>query len=49
MFKFNKKADEAVNEFNQAMKPVSLWDDAWKRLKRTKWQLLVCGLFLLIV
>ena len=34
MFKFNKKADEAVNEFNQAMKPVSLWDDAWKRLKK---------------
>ena len=36
MFKFNKKADEAVNEFNQAMKPVSLWDDAWKRLKKNK-------------
>ena len=36
MFKFNKKAEEAVNEFNQAMKPVSLWDDAWKRLKKNK-------------
>lgn len=36
MFKFNKKADEAVNEFNQSMKPVSLWDDAWKRLKKNK-------------
>lgn len=36
MFKFNKKADEAVNEFNQVMKPVSLWDDAWKRLKKNK-------------
>jgi len=38
MFKFlsNKKADEAVNEFNQSMKPVSLWDDAWKRLRKNK-------------
>ena len=36
MFKFNKKAEEAVNEFNQIMKPVSLWDDAWKRLKKNK-------------
>ena len=36
MFKFNKKAEEAVNEFNQTMKPVSLWDDAWKRLKKNK-------------
>ncbi|TXT50182.1 MAG: oligopeptide transport system permease protein [Spirochaetes bacterium] len=26
----------AVNEFNQVMKPVSLWADAWKRLRKNK-------------
>jgi len=25
-----------VNEFNQEMKPISLWADAWKRLRRNK-------------
>lgn len=42
MFSFftNKKADAAVNEFNQYMKPVSLWDDAWKRLKKNKMALI---------
>ena len=25
-----------VNEFNQSMKPISLWDDAWRRLKKNK-------------
>lgn len=24
------------NEFNQSMKPTSLWDDAWRRLKKNK-------------
>lgn len=28
------------NEFNQAVKPVSLWDDAWKRLKKNKMALM---------
>ncbi|PKL06419.1 MAG: ABC transporter permease, partial [Spirochaetae bacterium HGW-Spirochaetae-9] len=27
---------KAVNEFNQQMKPISLWADAWKRLRRNK-------------
>jgi oligopeptide transport system permease protein len=27
---------KAINEFNQAVKPVSLWADAWKRLRRNK-------------
>jgi oligopeptide transport system permease protein len=31
-----KKNDKAVNEFNQQMKPVSLWADAWKRLRKNK-------------
>ncbi len=31
-----KKNDHAVNEFNQQMKPVSLWADAWKRLRKNK-------------
>ena len=26
--------EAGVNEFNQQVKPVSLWDDAWKRLKK---------------
>ena len=33
-----------VNEFNQSMKPVSLWDDAWRRLKKNKMALM--GLFI---
>ena len=32
-----------VNEFNQSVKPVSLWDDAWRRLKKNKMAL--AGLF----
>ena len=31
-----KKIDKAVNEFNQNVKPVSLYKDAWKRLKKNK-------------
>ncbi len=37
---FNKKAEAAVNEFNQNMKPVSLWEDAWKRLRKNKMALI---------
>lgn len=33
-----------VNEFNQSMKPISLWDDAWRRLKKNKMAL--AGLFI---
>ncbi len=29
-----KKNDKTINEFNQYVKPVSLWADAWKRLRR---------------
>ena len=32
-----------LNEFNQSVKPVSLWDDAWRRLKKNKMAL--AGLF----
>lgn len=32
-----KKASEgALNEFNQAVKPVSLWADAWRRMRKNK-------------
>ncbi len=30
------KKNQAVNEFNQQVKPVSLWADAWKRLRKNK-------------
>ena len=33
-----------VNEFNQAVKPASLWDDAWRRLKKNK--MAISGLFI---
>lgn len=32
----SKKPNLSVNEFNQTMKPVSLYADAWKRLRRNK-------------
>jgi len=35
-----KKEKQAVNEFNQVMKPVSLWADAWKRLRKNKMALI---------
>ena len=31
-----KKVDTALNEFSQSVKPVSLYQDAWKRLKKNK-------------
>jgi oligopeptide transport system permease protein len=31
-----ERVDAQVNEFDQAMKPVSLWADAWRRLKKNK-------------
>lgn len=45
------KHDQAVNEFNQVMKPVSLWADAWKRLRKNKMALIslwVVSAYLLI-
>ena len=41
MFGFGtKKKSSGVNEFNQSMKSVSLWDDAWKRLRKNKMDLI---------
>ncbi len=34
--KSEKNNGQAVNEFNQVMKPVSLWAEAWARLKKNK-------------
>ncbi|MDR1863234.1 MAG: ABC transporter permease [Treponema sp.] len=36
MFFPRKKVDAALNEFNQNVKPVSLSQDAWKRLRKNK-------------
>ncbi|MGB4254129.1 MAG: ABC transporter permease [Rectinema sp.] len=35
-----KQLETAVNEFNQVMKPVSLWADAWKRLRKNRMALI---------
>lgn len=46
-----KKEVQAVNEFNQVMKPVSLWADAWKRLKKNRMALIslyVVALYILV-
>ena len=46
-----KKNDDAVNEFNQYVKPVSLWADAWKRLRRNKMAVLgmwIVGIYLFV-
>jgi oligopeptide transport system permease protein len=32
----SRKINKTVNEFNQQLKPISLWADAWKRLRRNK-------------
>lgn len=34
--KTEPKRDSLTNEFNQTMKPVSLWADAWRRLRKNK-------------
>ncbi len=44
-------SETPVNEFNQLVKPVSLWGDAWRRLKKNKMALTglcVVGFYLLI-
>ena len=46
-----KDSEQNVNEFNQVMKPVSLWDDAWKRLRKNKMALVglyIVGFYILI-
>lgn len=46
-----RKADKAVNEFNQYVRPVSLWADAWKRLRRNKMAVIgmwVVGIYLAV-
>ncbi|MCX7774551.1 MAG: ABC transporter permease [Rectinemataceae bacterium] len=45
------KQQHAVNEFNQVMKPVSLWADAWKRLRKNKMALVslyIVSIYILI-
>ena len=42
------KRDSLTNEFNQTMKPVSLWTDAWRRLKKNQMAfagLIIIGIF----
>lgn len=39
--------NQAVNEFNQQVKPVSLWADAWKRLRKNRMALV--GLWIVIL
>ena len=42
-----KKADDALNEFSQNIKPASFYKDAWKRLKKNKMALIGLGIVLL--
>ncbi|MCL2067925.1 MAG: ABC transporter permease subunit [Treponema sp.] len=42
-----KKIDAALNEFSQTVKPVSLYKDAWKRLRKNKMALI--GLVIVIL
>lgn len=48
------KNNQAVNEFNQQVKPISLWADAWKRLKKNRmalagfWVVVIFGLVSLL-
>ncbi len=47
----NMKNDNAVNEFNQYVKPVSLWADAWKRLRKNRMAVIgmwIVGVYLFI-
>jgi oligopeptide transport system permease protein len=38
------KGNSLTNEFNQSMKPVSLWADAWKRLRKNRMALFGLGI-----
>ena len=42
-----KKAEAALNEFSQSVKPVSLYQDAWKRLRKNK--MAVFGLIVVLL
>lgn len=45
------KNNKAVNEFNQQVKAVSLWADAWKRLRKNKMSLVglwIVGIYVLV-
>jgi len=46
-----KKVETALNEFSQSVKPISLYADAWKRLKKNKMALagLIIVLFYFII
>lgn len=47
----NALKQDNVNEFNQAVKPVSLWADAWKRLKKNRMALIglwIVAIFLIV-
>jgi len=47
----SRKMSKTVNEFNQQLKPISLWADAWKRLRRNRMALVslwVVGIYALI-
>ncbi len=41
-----EKAEGPINEFNQQVKPVSLWADAWKRLRKN--QMAIVGLWVTV-
>jgi oligopeptide transport system permease protein len=41
-----KKVDEALNEFSQNVKPISLYRDAWNRLKKNKMAMI--GMFVVM-
>lgn len=46
--KTDRKRDSLTNEFNQTMKPVSLWADAWRRLRKNRMAfagLIIIGVF----
>ena len=42
-----KLKEPMVNELNQAIKGVSLWKDAWRRLKKNK--LAIYGLVMVVI
>jgi oligopeptide transport system permease protein len=47
----SRKINKTVNEFNQQLKPVSLWADAWKRLRKNRMALVslwVVGFYALV-
>ncbi len=41
-----ESASGAINEFNQVVKPISLWADAWKRLRKNR--MAIAGLWITV-